>query len=135
VSLTRSVGTAYSLTDAVCTHRLRGSTIVLGLSQGGTVTVLYGLIGVAIVNMFIALSLGELSSAYPSAGGQYVYTAALAGPKSRRALSFVVAWVTVFEWITIVASVVFIGADIVFGLVEVSPSARASCHPDSTMPC
>lgn len=91
------------------------------------------------MNLFIALSLGELSSAYPSAGGQYVYTAALAGPRSRRALSFVVGWVTIFEWITIVASVVFIGSDIVFGLVEVSRDERGrdgrcgvsltSCHP------
>lgn len=31
---------------------------------------LYGLIGVAIINVFLALSLGEFASAYPSAGGQ-----------------------------------------------------------------
>lgn len=30
----------------------------------------YGLVGIAIVNVFLALSLGELASAYPSAGGQ-----------------------------------------------------------------
>ncbi|KAL8283778.1 hypothetical protein RQP46_005210 [Phenoliferia psychrophenolica] len=95
-----------------------GSTIVLGLSQGGTVTVLYGLIGIAIINVFLALSLGELASAYPSAGGQYVWSACLAGPRSRRAVSFAVGWTTIFSWVTIVASVVIILAEVVFALVQ-----------------
>lgn len=46
------------------------STIVIGLAQGGTVTILYGLMGIAIINLCVALSIGEVASAYPSAGGQ-----------------------------------------------------------------
>ncbi|GAA5916874.1 hypothetical protein JCM5296_000735, partial [Sporobolomyces johnsonii] len=94
------------------------STIVVGLSQGGTIVVLYGLIGVAIVNTFLALSLGEMASAYPSAGGQYVWSAILAGPKTKRALSFATAWTTIFSWITITASVVIILSEVVFALVQ-----------------
>lgn len=46
------------------------STIVVGLTQGGTVVVLYGLIFTSLINVFLALTLGEMASAYPSAGGQ-----------------------------------------------------------------
>ena len=46
------------------------STIVVGLTQGGTVVVLYGLMLTSVINVFLALTLGEMSSAYPSAGGQ-----------------------------------------------------------------
>lgn len=31
------------------------STIVVGLAQGGTVVVLYGLIGISIINAFLAV--------------------------------------------------------------------------------
>ncbi|BGO88981.1 hypothetical protein NBRC10512_002049 [Rhodotorula toruloides] len=99
------------------------STIVVGLSQGGTVTVLYGLIGVAIINVFLALSLGEFASAYPSAGGQYVWSAILAGPRTRRAISFATAWTNIFSWITITASVVIILSEVIFAVVQLY-------HPD-----
>ncbi|GAA6008723.1 hypothetical protein JCM10207_001698 [Rhodosporidiobolus poonsookiae] len=94
------------------------STIVVGLSQGGTVVILYGLIGVALINVFLALSLGELASAYPSAGGQYVWSAILAGPRARRPVSFAVGFITIFSWLTITASVVIILSEVVFALVQ-----------------
>lgn len=85
--------------------------------------VLYGLIFTSLINVFLALTLGEMASAYPSAGGQYVWTSILAKPRYKRALSFVVGWTTIFEWITIVASVVIISAEVIFGLVTLY-------HPD-----
>ncbi|KAK5999995.1 hypothetical protein QM012_005083 [Aureobasidium pullulans] len=100
------------------------STIVIGLAQGGTVTILYGLIGIAIINLCVALSIGEVASAYPSAGGQYIWSALLAKtPRARKVLSFVVGWVTVFEWLTVTASVVIILAQVTFAIVQL-------LHPD-----
>lgn len=100
------------------------STIVLGLSQGGTVVVLYGLIAVAIINVFLALNIGELASAYPTAGGQYVWAAILANStRTRRWISFTVGWTTIFAWITTTASVVMILAEVAYAVVELY-------HPD-----
>jgi choline transport protein len=65
------------------------STIVIGLAQGGTVTILYGFIAATVANLLIALTLAEMSSSYPSAGGQYVWSSILAPTKCRRAVSFV----------------------------------------------
>ncbi|ORY22185.1 putative choline transport protein [Naematelia encephala] len=94
------------------------STIVIGLSQGGTPVILYGLIFTSIINVFLALSLGEMASAYPSAGGQYVWASVLAGPRTRRGIAFTVGWTNIFSWLTIVASVVIISAEVIFALVQ-----------------
>ncbi|KAK4689137.1 choline transport protein, partial [Tremellales sp. Uapishka_1] len=91
---------------------------VIGLSQGGTPVVLYGLIFTSLINFFLALTLGEMAAAYPSAGGQYVWSSILAGPRTRRGLSFIVGWVTIFEWITTVASVVIISAEVVLAIAQ-----------------
>jgi hypothetical protein len=82
------------------------STIVIGLAQGGTAVVLYGLIFTSAINVCLALTLGEMAAAYPSAGGQYVWSSILAGPRTKRAMSFVVGWTTIFSWITIVSGAV-----------------------------
>lgn len=55
------------------------STIVIGLGQGGTPIILYGLIGTSLVNAFVISTIAELAAAYPTAGGQYVWSAILGG--------------------------------------------------------
>ncbi len=50
-------------------------TLLVGLQQGGAVTIIYGLIFTGLMNVCIAASLAELSSAMPSAGGQVSFTA------------------------------------------------------------
>lgn len=97
------------------------STIVIGLGQGGAPLILYGLIGTSVINAFVIATIAELAAAYPTAGGQYVWSAILAGgrskPNSRHPLAFIVGWATVYEWIVIVAAVSIIASQAVFGLV------------------
>jgi choline transport protein len=97
------------------------STIVIGLGQGGAPLILYGILGTTAVNVFLILTIAELASAYPTAGGQYVWSAILSKLSSssggRYPLSFVVGWATVYEWIVIVTAVAIICAQTVFGLV------------------
>lgn len=59
------------------------TTMILGLSHGGSVAILYGL--VVIHNMYgvVALSLAELAARYTTAAGQYHWTALLA-PESMK---------------------------------------------------
>jgi choline transport protein len=61
-------------------------TIVLAISSGGTVTIIYGIIVVFILGGASAASLAELASVYPTAGGQYHWTSILAPKRWNRGL-------------------------------------------------
>ncbi|CDH12140.1 probable Choline transport protein [Zygosaccharomyces bailii ISA1307] len=60
------------------------ASLVTGLSSGGPVLLIYGIILVALVSITIGVSLGELSSAYPHAGGQFFWSLQLAPPGHKR---------------------------------------------------
>lgn len=57
------------------------ASLVTGLSSGGPLLIIYGILIVAFISMAIAISLSELVSAIPNAGGQYYWTSKLAPPK------------------------------------------------------
>ena len=61
-----------------------GATFALSVGHGGNITIIYGLILVAVVYSAIALSIAELAAQYSTAGGQYHWSAILAPPKIRR---------------------------------------------------
>lgn len=61
-----------------------GATFALSVGHGGSTTIIYGLILIAVVYSAIALSIAELAAHYPTAGGQYHWSAILAPPKIRR---------------------------------------------------
>ena len=54
------------------------TTLILGLSHGGSISVLYGLMVILVMYGAVALSLAELAARYPTAAGQYHWTAVLA---------------------------------------------------------
>lgn len=60
------------------------TSLVTGISSGGPMMVVYGIMIVATISICIGTSLGELSSAYPHAGGQFWWTLKLAPPKFKR---------------------------------------------------
>ncbi len=62
------------------------TTMILGLSHGGSVTVLYGLMVILVMYGAVALSLAELSARYTTAGVQYHWTALLAPKGMKRGL-------------------------------------------------
>ncbi|KAL9010803.1 MAG: hypothetical protein Q9173_004295 [Seirophora scorigena] len=62
------------------------STLILGLSHGGSVTVLYGLFIILVMYGAVALTLAELAARYTTAGGQYHWTALLAPKSMKRGL-------------------------------------------------
>ena len=57
------------------------STLILSISSLGPLLVVYGILIVASVSVCIAVTLGEMALAMPSAGGQYVWARVLA-PKN-----------------------------------------------------
>ncbi|ODV79709.1 amino acid transporter [Suhomyces tanzawaensis NRRL Y-17324] len=57
------------------------ASLITGIQSGGPLLIVYGIIIIAFVSYCIGVTLSELSSAIPSAGGQYVWSRVLAPKK------------------------------------------------------
>ncbi|CAI7664623.1 unnamed protein product [Penicillium bialowiezense] len=68
------------------------TALATGISSGGPVQLVYGLILITFVCGCIAVSLAELSSSMPDAGGQFYWTSQLASERYRRFLSYLTGW-------------------------------------------
>lgn len=53
-------------------------SMTVAIASGGSVTLIYGVIIVYIIMFFVGLTLAELATVYPTAGGQYHFTSILA---------------------------------------------------------
>jgi choline transport protein len=62
------------------------ATMVIGMEQGGSVTVVYGMLVVLFFMCCSALTMAELASVYPTAGGPYHWTSILAPNYSNRVM-------------------------------------------------
>lgn len=72
------------------------ASLVTGIQSGGPLLIVYGIIIIAFISYCIGITLSELSSAIPSAGGQYVWTRVLAPKKYSSFLAYLcgsLAWV------------------------------------------
>lgn len=84
---------------------------------------IWGTLVVPFVTFCVAITLGELASAYPHAGGQYFWTAQLSSERTRRFLSYMTA---IVSW----ASVVCTGASAVSGMVNTIFAIVSIQRPD-----
>lgn len=75
-----------------------------GISNGGPVTILWGLLLVTVCNLCVAVSLGELTSAMPTALGQAYWVYRLWTTPTGRFLSYMCAWINTFGWWALTAS-------------------------------
>ena len=92
------------------------SDLATGFTNGGPVIILFGLILVAVCNLCVVLSLGELCSAMPSALGQAYYIFRLSGNASGRFASYMCAWINVFGWWTATATLVSFNTQFLLGM-------------------
>ncbi|KAF9890903.1 hypothetical protein FE257_005479 [Aspergillus nanangensis] len=88
-SLLDMIGFSFSI--VTCWTALSGVFIV-GVNAGGPPVMIFGWIGVCVVTMAIALSMAEMCSKWPVAGGQYSWVALLAPPRISRPLSYITGW-------------------------------------------
>lgn len=75
-----------------------------GINNGGPVTILWGLVLVTICNLCVAVSLGELTSAMPTALGQAYWVYRLWTTPLGRFASYMTAWINTFGWWALTAS-------------------------------
>lgn len=69
-----------------------------GLTNGGSISILWGMILVTACNICIALSLGELTSSMPTALGQAYWVYRLWKTPTGRFISYMCAWINTFGW-------------------------------------
>ena len=77
---------------------------------GGPIALLYGWLITGIFTLCIGLSLAEICSAYPTAGGLYYWSAKLAGPKWGAFAAWNTAWFNMLGQISGAAGCVYAGA-------------------------
>ena len=99
------------------------AAMVTGINSGGTALIMYGVIIIAMISTYIAISLSELASALPSAGGQYYWAHELAPKKYRDFASFFVGW---FSW----AGAIFTSASVALSLSFAIIGCYQLSHPD-----
>ncbi|KAF7718131.1 Amino acid transporter [Penicillium ucsense] len=93
------------------------ATLAIGITQGGTVTVLYGILVILLMVGSSAATMGELASVYPTAGGQYHWASILAPKRVSRGLSYVCGSLNIMGWIACTAGVAIIPAQQIMAMV------------------
>ncbi|OQD79532.1 hypothetical protein PENANT_c049G07475 [Penicillium antarcticum] len=104
----------------MATWEALSSTMVSALVSGGPVSLFYGFIVAFIGAVATAASLGEMTSMYPTAGGQYHFIAKLAPKKWQYLLSWLTGWIGTFGWVAFTASAPFLAATMIQGLITLN---------------
>ncbi|KAF2832742.1 amino acid transporter-like protein [Ophiobolus disseminans] len=93
------------------------SVFIFGLLNGGPAGLIYGFLFGWVGWAAVIATMGELVSMWPTAGGQYHWTYALAPPKSRIFLSYITGWQSVIAWQALCASAAYLTATSLQGLI------------------
>ena len=87
------------------------------LAYAGPNNVVFGLLVAALIQWIITLGLSEISSCFPSSGGQYHFVYILAPEKSRKFAAFAVGWMNILGWSVTLCSGVSVVVASVSGLI------------------
>ncbi|KAK8043588.1 choline transporter [Apiospora rasikravindrae] len=89
-----------------------GSSITVSIANGGPTGIVYELILAVFYYAFIGLSLAELASSVPTAGGVYHWATIAAGPRWGRMTGFFAGWINFYGWIFGLASLQQVTANV-----------------------
>ncbi|WDK14626.1 hypothetical protein CGRA01v4_05907 [Colletotrichum graminicola] len=96
IGLLGIVGLGWNITNS---WSAISATLVISITSGGPVTLLYGIILIFVLGSACALSMAEIASVYPTAGGQYHWTSILAPRHVSRGLSYCCGSINFLGWI------------------------------------
>ena len=91
----------------------------LGLSNGGFGGLFWTFIATVICYSSVVLSLAEMASMAPTAGGQYHWVSEFAPPKCQKFLSYSAGWMSTLGWLASTASSVFVCTTLIQSLAGV----------------
>lgn len=95
------------------------TTFIYPLVGGGPVNIIWGWLIVSLIILCVALSLGEITSVYPTAGGVYYQSFMLSPPAYRRIIAWICGWSYVVGNVTITLAVNFGSAQFLIACVNV----------------
>jgi len=88
-----------------------------GFTNGGPAGLVYGFLIAWLSTLSVYTVISELASIAPIASGQYYWVYMLAPPRFKKALSYVVGWLTSLAWIATVATESLFAGTILQGLL------------------
>lgn len=99
------------------------ASLITGIQSGGPLLIIYGILIIAFISYAIGITLSELSSAMPSAGGQYVWTRVLSPKKYSSFLAYLCGS---FAW----AGAIFTSASMALSIATEIMGFWVITHPD-----
>jgi choline transport protein len=99
------------------------AALVTGINSGGPMLIIYGIILVALVSTGVGITLSELASAMPNAGGQYFWANELAPKRWANIASYLTGW---FAW----AGAIFTSASVALAMGSAMVGCYQLSHPD-----
>ena len=91
-----------------------------GLIDGGLAGLFWSLVWSYIGQAFVVLSLAEMASIAPTAGGQYFWVSEFAPKEFQKILSYTSGWLSTLAWQSIVAAGAFIIGELILGMVTIN---------------
>ncbi|KAF1977729.1 amino acid transporter [Bimuria novae-zelandiae CBS 107.79] len=114
------LGVGFSLTN---TWFGISAALVTGINSGGPILVIYGVILIALVSVCVGITLSELASAMPNAGGQYFWANELAPKRFANIASYLTGW---FAW----TGAMFTSASVALAAGSAIVGSYQLTHPD-----
>lgn len=99
------------------------ASLITGIQSGGPMLIVYGIIIIAFISYCVGITLSEMSSAIPSAGGQYVWTRVLSPKKYSNILAYLCGS---FAW----AGALFTSASMALSIANEIMGFWVMMHPD-----
>ncbi|KAI9798522.1 MAG: hypothetical protein M1825_005327 [Sarcosagium campestre] len=97
--------------------------LITGINSGGPVLFVYGIILICLISICVGISLSELASALPNAGGQYYWANELAPKKYANFASYLTGW---FAW----AGSIFTSASVALAVAQALVGCYQLGHPE-----
>ena len=119
-SLLSVLGVGFSLTNSWFGI---SAALITGINSGGPVLIIYGLLLIFLISICVGISLSELASAYPNAGGQYFWASELAPRRWADVASYATGWAA---W----AGSVFTSASVCLAVASGGVGCWQLSHPD-----
>ncbi|KAB8596090.1 hypothetical protein FH972_025799 [Carpinus fangiana] len=92
----------------------------LALENGGPAGLLYGALITWLGTLCVFITMGELSSMLPTAGGQYHWASILAPGPSKQVLSYITGWITVAAWVAAPTAAAYLTATLMQELISLN---------------
>ncbi|KAF2135311.1 uncharacterized protein K452DRAFT_239608 [Aplosporella prunicola CBS 121167] len=99
------------------------AALVTGINSGGPLLIIYGIIIIALLSTCVGISLSELASAFPNAGGQYFWANELAPKRFANFASYLTGWCA---W----AGSIFTSASVALAVGSALCGCWQLTHPD-----